>query len=108
MPVFLRMPITQKMWGQLRNAVFCFFLPKLLSNIERIGKIIKRKNPDAIFHCDAVQAYGKMVLKPKKWNVDTMCVSAHKVHGPKGVGALYIKKGYALSLCFTVENNKRR
>ena len=64
-----------------------------IQSIERIGKIIKRKNPDAIFHCDAVQAYGKMVLKPKKWNVDTMCVSAHKVHGPKGVGALYIKKG---------------
>lgn len=64
-----------------------------IQNIERISKIVKRKNPDAIFHCDAVQAYGKMVLKPKKWNVDTMCVSSHKVHGPKGVGALYIKKG---------------
>ncbi len=64
-----------------------------IQNIERIGKIVKRKNPDAIFHCDAVQAYGKLILKPKKWNVDTMCVSAHKVHGPKGVGALYIKKG---------------
>lgn len=64
-----------------------------IQNIERIGKIVKRKNPDAVFHCDAVQAYGKMALKPKKWNVDTMCVSSHKVHGPKGVGALYIKKG---------------
>lgn len=64
-----------------------------IQNIERIGKIVKRKNPDAVFHCDAVQAYGKMTLKPKKWNVDTMCVSSHKVHGPKGVGALYIKKG---------------
>ncbi len=64
-----------------------------IQNIERIGKIVKRKNPDAHFHCDAVQAYGKMVLKPKKWNVDSLCVSAHKVHGPKGVGALFIKKG---------------
>ncbi len=64
-----------------------------IQNIERIGKIVKRKNTDAHFHCDAVQAYGKMVLKPKKWNVDSLCVSAHKVHGPKGVGALFIKKG---------------
>ena len=64
-----------------------------IQNIERIGKIVKRKNENAHFHCDAVQAYGKMVLKPKKWNIDTLCVSSHKVHGPKGVGALYIKKG---------------
>ncbi len=66
-------------------------------NIERIGKIVKRKNPDAHFHCDAVQAYGKMILKPKKWNVDTLSVSSHKVHGPKGVGALFVKKGVRIT-----------
>lgn len=79
-----------------------------VQNIERISKIVKRRNPDAIFHCDAVQAYGKMVLKPKKWNVDTMCVSAHKVHGPKGVGALYIKKGVrVIPLLYGGEQQKK-
>lgn len=79
-----------------------------IQNIERISKIVKRKNPDAIFHCDAVQAYGKMVLKPKKYNVDTLCVSAHKVHGPKGVGALYIKKGVRIApLIYGGEQQKK-
>lgn len=79
-----------------------------IQNIERISKIVKRKNPDAHFHCDGVQAYGKMVLKPKKWNVDSMCVSAHKVHGPKGVGALYIKKGArVLPLLYGGEQQKK-
>ena len=79
-----------------------------VQNIERIGKIVKRKNPDAHFHCDAVQAFGKMVLKPKKWNVDTLCVSSHKVHGPKGVGALYVRKGAKLSpLLYGGEQQKK-
>lgn len=79
-----------------------------IQNIERISKIVKRKNPDAHFHCDAVQAYGKMALKPKKWNVDSLCVSAHKVHGPKGVGALYIKKGSrVLPLLYGGEQQKK-
>ena len=79
-----------------------------IQNIERIGKIVKRKNTDAHFHCDAVQAYGKMILKPKKWNVDTLCVSSHKVHGPKGVGALYIKKGVRITpLLYGGEQQKK-
>lgn len=79
-----------------------------IQNIERIGKIVKRKNPDAHFHCDAVQAYGKMILKPKKWNLDSLCVSAHKVHGPKGVGALYIKKGVRIApLLYGGEQQKK-
>lgn len=79
-----------------------------IQQIERISKIVKRKSPDAVFHCDAVQAYGKMVLKPKKWGVDTLCVSSHKVHGPKGVGALYIKKGVrVLPLLYGGEQQKK-
>ncbi len=79
-----------------------------VQNIELISKIVKRKNSDAVFHCDAVQGYGKMALKPKKWNVDTMCVSAHKVHGPKGVGALFVKKGVRISpLLYGGEQQKK-
>ncbi len=47
----------------------------------------------ALIHCDAVQAFGKMPLKPASLGVDLMTISSHKIHGPKGVGALYIRKG---------------
>lgn len=54
--------------------------------------IAKAKAP-ALLHVDAVQAFGKLPLSPKKLGADLMSVSAHKIHGPKGIGALYIKKG---------------
>lgn len=47
----------------------------------------------ALIHCDAVQAFGKMPIKPASLGVDLMTISSHKIHGPKGVGALYIRKG---------------
>ncbi|MBQ8503506.1 MAG: cysteine desulfurase [Clostridia bacterium] len=61
--------------------------------IEEISKIVKRKNSPALIHVDAVQAFGKIPLTPKKWGIDLMTVSSHKIHGPKGVGALFIRKG---------------
>ncbi len=63
---------------------------------EAIAKRIKKHSPDAVFHVDAVQAFCKMPLKPVKWGVDFMTVSAHKIHGPKGVGALYVREGKRL------------
>lgn len=58
--------------------------------IEEAGALIKRINPRTLFHVDAVQGFGKLKLYPKKWNIDMVSVSGHKIHGPKGVGFLYI------------------
>ena len=63
---------------------------------EAIAKLIKKRSPEAFFHVDAVQAFCKIPLKPIKWGVDFMTVSAHKIHGPKGVGAVFIRDGARL------------
>ena len=52
---------------------------------------------NALIHCDAVQAFGKMQLKPYNMGVDLMSISSHKIHGPKGAGALFVKKGTRLA-----------
>ena len=58
-----------------------------------IRQIVKMKNSPALIHVDAVQAFGKMPVNPKKLGVDLMTVSSHKIHGPKGAGALFVKQG---------------
>lgn len=60
--------------------------------ISEIGHYIKSINPKVVYHVDAIQAFGKMELKPKKDNIDLLTVSGHKIHGPKGSGFIYIKK----------------
>ena len=60
--------------------------------IEEIAKIIKAKNPNTIFHVDAIQAYGKFRILPKKMHIDMLSASGHKIHGPKGTGFLYISE----------------
>lgn len=61
--------------------------------IEKIRKLVLRAGAPALIHTDCVQAFGKTEIKPKKLGADLITVTAHKIHGPKGCGALYVKKG---------------
>lgn len=61
--------------------------------VKAIKKAVKRVNAPALIHIDCVQAYGKLEVKPAKLGADLLTVTAHKIHGPKGTGALYIRKG---------------
>ncbi len=63
----------------------------IVEPIAEAAAIVKEYNPEIVFHTDAVQAFGKFRIIPKRENIDLMSVSAHKLHGPKGVGFLYIK-----------------
>jgi len=71
-----------------------------IQNIKEIGNIIKKKNHSTYFHVDGVQAFGKVPVSVKDSNIDLYSISAHKIHGPKGVGALYVKKGTRLQSLF--------
>lgn len=62
-----------------------------IQDLEAIGKICKEKN--ILFHTDACQSYTKVPIDVRKFNLDLVTLNAHKIHGPKGVGALYIKEG---------------
>ena len=61
--------------------------------VSKIKEIIQRKQSPALLHCDAVQAFGKLNFTAASIGADLISVSAHKIHGPKGAGALYVKKG---------------
>ena len=65
--------------------------------VEALSRIVKEKHSPALIHVDAVQAFGKLPLNVKKLGVDLMSVSAHKIHGTKGAGALFVKDSVHLA-----------
>lgn len=75
--------------------------------IKEIGQIAKNNN--ILFHCDAVQAIGKVIVDVKEMNIDTLSLSGHKIHAPKGIGVLYVKKDIEFNpLIFGHQENNRR
>lgn len=64
-----------------------------INPINQIKNALRRENCQALIHVDAVQGFGKIPLNPAKAGIDLMSISSHKIHGPKGAGALYIRKG---------------
>ena len=66
-----------------------------IQHLQEIGKICQEKN--VLFHTDACQSFTKVPIKIKKMNLDLMTINAHKIHGPKGVGALYIREGIKIT-----------
>ena len=67
-----------------------------IQDLKSIGNLIKEKNANTIFHVDAVASFGKLPMKVSEWKADLVSVSGHKLHAPKGVGALYIRDGLKL------------
>lgn len=62
-----------------------------INDIKTLAKIVHDYNPNIIFHCDGTQAFGKIAVDVKDLDIDAYTISGHKFHGPKGVGALYVK-----------------
>lgn len=60
--------------------------------VEEIAKMVHEKSPKALYHVDAIQGFGKYHIYPKRMGIDLLAVSGHKIHGPKGVGFLYINE----------------
>lgn len=102
---------------ELKNAIQAdtFLIAVMMANneigniypIKEIGKMAKENN--ILFHCDAVQAVGKVKIDVRDMNIDTLSLSGHKIHAPKGIGVLYAKKGIKFTpLIFGHQESNRR
>ncbi|MBQ2462326.1 MAG: cysteine desulfurase, partial [Clostridia bacterium] len=80
----------------------------IIQPVDQIGSIIHQTAPDCMFHVDAVQSFGKLPIDPVAWQIDLMSTSAHKIHGPKGIGFLYIRKGLYIPPLLTGGGQERR
>ncbi|MCL2494098.1 MAG: cysteine desulfurase [Oscillospiraceae bacterium] len=65
--------------------------------IDAVRRALRQTNAPALIHCDAVQAFGKLPVNPQRLGVDLLTVSSHKIHGPKGAGALFVRRGVRIS-----------
>ncbi len=63
----------------------------VIQPIEEISRLVREKSPNCVVHSDCVQSFGKIPVKPEQMGVDMISISAHKIHGFKGTGALYTK-----------------
>ena len=75
--------------------------------VEKAAALTRHIAPLALFHCDAVQGYGKLSVNVKRLGVDLLSASGHKIHGPKGIGFLYCKKGVHISPLITGGGQER-
>lgn len=102
---------------ELKNAIqkdTCLIAVMMANNeigniypVKEIGEIARENN--ILFHCDAVQAVGKVKIDVKEMNIDTLSLSGHKIHAPKGIGVLYVKRGIKLNpLIFGHQESNRR